>query len=89
MYYYYFRRVLGWDVWWKRFVTQFQIIQFSASAMMYFATLYLLAEGGKCAGFWTLHFNLLFNMTLLYQFVGVLGGGKPKASKSSKDAKQL
>ena len=27
MYYYYFRRVLGWPVWWKRYVTTFQIVQ--------------------------------------------------------------
>ena len=27
MYYYYFRRVLGWPVWWKRNVTTFQIVQ--------------------------------------------------------------
>ena len=30
MYYYYFRRVLGWPVWWKRYVTTFQIVQVRA-----------------------------------------------------------
>ena len=77
MYYYYFRRVLGLPVPWKRFVTQFQIVQFGTSALCYVVTLGLLASGAECSGALALVFNFLFNMTLLYQFFGVLGGGKP------------
>mmetsp|Transcript_40318 Transcript_40318/g.86025 ORF Transcript_40318/g.86025 Transcript_40318/m.86025 type:complete len:250 (-) Transcript_40318:155-904(-) len=76
MYYYYFLRVLGWSVWWKRFVTQFQIIQFATSAMCYVATLWLLANGAGCAGSRAMVFNFVFNMTLLFQFVGVMRAGR-------------
>ena len=79
MYYYYFRRVLGWPVWWKRYVTQFQLVQFGSSAACGVVTLYLVAvRGDACAGKGALLFNFAFNMTLMYQFFGVLGP-KPKA----------
>ena len=81
MYYYYFRRVLGLPVPWKRFVTQFQIVQFGTSALCYVVTLGLLASGAECSGALALVFNFLFNMTLLYQFFGVLGGGKPSGKQ--------
>ena len=79
MYYYYFSRVLGWPVWWKRYVTQFQLVQFGSSAACGVVTLYLVAvRGDACAGKGALLFNFAFNMTLMYQFFGVLGP-KPKA----------
>ena len=80
MYYYYFRRVLGLAVPWKRFVTQFQIIQFGTSLLCYLATLKLIfVDGAECSGTRAMVFNLVFNMTLLYQFFGVLTKGGPPA----------
>ena len=35
----------------------------------------------SCAGTRVLVFNFVFNMTLLYQFFGVLGPGKKKESQ--------
>ena len=53
--------------------------------MCYVVTLSLLASGADCAGTRVLVFNFVFNMTLLYQFVGVLGGGrKPKGPEGAK-----
>jgi len=78
MYYYYFRRVLGWPVWWKSYVTKFQIVQFTVSALCYLVTLALLSSGEQCAGARVLVFNFVFNMTLLYQFFGVMRQGRKK-----------
>ena len=76
MYYYYFRRVLGWPVVWKRHVTKFQVVQFGTSFVCGLVTLALLLGGAQCAGMWPLAANFVFNMTLLQQFLGVLGKGK-------------
>ena len=51
MYYYFFRRVLDLPVPWKRFVTQFQIVQFGTSLVCYFATLKLIfVDELPCSG---------------------------------------
>ena len=74
-----FRRVLSLPVPWKSLVTQFQIVQFGTSGLLGMVTLtLLLGYGEKCAGPRFLLFNFAFNMTLLYQFVGVLSGGRSK-----------
>jgi len=82
MYYYYYCRVVGKDVWWKRYVTQFQIVQFATSLGCYVVTLYLIYSGAECAGTRALALNFVFNLTLLHSFVGVLNtGSKAKAAK--------
>ena len=83
MYYYYFRRVLNLPTPWKSLVTQFQIVQFGTSLVCFVATLKLLfVDGAQCSGISAMLFNLVFNVTLLYQFVGVLTKGA-KSAKSS------
>jgi hypothetical protein len=71
MYYYYFRRVLGWPVPWKALVTQFQIVQFVFSLACFCVTATMLVRGASCAGVRALFCNLVFNVTLLFQFFGV------------------
>lgn len=79
MYYYYFRVVLKLETPWKRYVTKFQIIQFGFSLCCFVVTAGMILSGSKCEGTRALAFNLVFNVTLLFQFVGVLGsGGKKK-----------
>ena len=84
MYYYYFRSVLKLPTPWKRFVTKFQIIQFSISLGAFLVYLWLAFGPPRavCEGQRALLFNLAFNVTLLYQFVGVLGknGAREKAA---------
>jgi hypothetical protein len=80
-YYYYYLRVIGRDVWWKRYVTKFQIVQFCTSAALGCVTLFLVAgQGAECAGLRSLLLNFAFNMTLLQQFVDVLRAN-PKRGK--------
>ena len=73
---------MGWPVWWKRFVTQFQIVQFVSSLVMFAITMTYYASGADCAGTYALGFNLFFNVTLLYQFFGVLGT-KPRSAQAT------
>ena len=59
--------------------------QFGTSACVGMVTLAMLASGTDCAGPRVLMFNFIFNMTLMYQFFGVLGGGgKPKGPEGAK-----
>lgn len=80
MYYYYYLRSKGKKVWWRRHMTQFQIIQFVTSFILVIGTITYVFKGKSCAGMYALVFNALFNVTLLYEFVGLL---KPR-SKSAK-----
>ena len=72
--------VLGLPTPWKAAVTQFQIVQFGTSLVCYVATLKLLFyDGLDCSGTRAMVFNLVFNVTLLWQFVGVLAKGRKAA----------
>ena len=58
-------------------------MQFGSSAACGVVTLYLVAVRGGMLGKGALLFNFAFNMTLMYQFFGVLD--QPRPSRSSFD----
>mmetsp|Transcript_11262 Transcript_11262/g.17990 ORF Transcript_11262/g.17990 Transcript_11262/m.17990 type:complete len:160 (-) Transcript_11262:1025-1504(-) len=74
MYYYYFLRSRGVkEIWWKSWITRIQIIQFVFS-MMCVVPWAVLVFGYKrqCSGYHATLFNLGFNASLLFLFLGVL-----------------
>ena len=84
MYYYYTLKASGVKyIWWKKWITTLQIVQFTFSAVNFGITMtYIFREGlSGCAGTTELFMNFLFNMVLLKGFVGVLGKGKKTKSK--------
>lgn len=76
MYAYYALKVLGKPTPWKRWVTRLQIVQFLTSLAMLSVTWTYYLKGNffseNCAGLMSMEVNIAFNMTLLWQFVGVL-----------------
>ena len=70
MYYYYTQRTLGVHLWWKRYITRLQIVQFLTGFASLAVTLWYMTDR-HCAGAWPLAFNLAFNAALLVQFLGV------------------
>ncbi|KAJ1640098.1 ELO family [Pavlovales sp. CCMP2436] len=71
MYYYFLLCTLGKPPWWKRYVTRFQILQFVTSLACFAWTTSLVVGGAACAGYSALLWSTGFNVTLLYQFVGI------------------
>merc|ERR1712085_13546 len=87
MYTYYGLQTLGVrDLWWKKYITQLQIVQFVTSFVCLLATLLYMsvlagASGSAssesvCNGFsaetyYSIWYNVAFNVTLLYAFLGV------------------
>lgn len=82
MYCYFLCCTLGSPPSWKRSVTRFQIVQFVTSLGCFAWTTGLVAlRGESCAGFNTLLCSTAFNVTLLYQFVGIAKkSARPKAA---------
>lgn len=76
MYAYYTCKILRWPTPWKSWVTRLQIIQFLTSFVMLSVTVYSYTNmdllNGQCSGMMTLWANIVFNTTLLWQFLGVL-----------------
>mmetsp|Transcript_114164 Transcript_114164/g.227188 ORF Transcript_114164/g.227188 Transcript_114164/m.227188 type:complete len:254 (+) Transcript_114164:138-899(+) len=76
MYAYYTFKIFQWPTPWKSWVTRLQIIQFVTSFAFMLVTLSRYANTGlsndQCSGMMTLWANLVLNVTLLWQFLGVL-----------------
>jgi len=87
MYAYYALKVLGKPTPWKRWVTRLQIVQFMTSLVMICITATYLKGSfvsDSCAGMVSLWLNIAFNMTLLWQFVGVLFTSAPNGQRQHK-----
>lgn len=94
MYQYYAARGMGLPTPWKRLITKLQIVQFATSFLLVGGFVYFTLQRrdtGGCAGTYALLYNLLFNATLLLQFVGVdkknaenARGAKGEASKKGR-----
>lgn len=82
MYYYYYLKCYDVEPPWKNYITGLQILQFMTSLFMFLVFLYVSWHREvSCKGTSALYFNLLFNVTLLFQFVGVFKKNtKPKSS---------
>eukprot|EP00441_Pelagodinium_beii_P032096 CAMPEP_0197634460 /NCGR_PEP_ID=MMETSP1338-20131121/10550_1 /TAXON_ID=43686 ORGANISM="Pelagodinium beii, Strain RCC1491" /NCGR_SAMPLE_ID=MMETSP1338 /ASSEMBLY_ACC=CAM_ASM_000754 /LENGTH=249 /DNA_ID=CAMNT_0043206329 /DNA_START=61 /DNA_END=807 /DNA_ORIENTATION=- len=84
MYAYYALKVLKIPTPWKKWVTRLQILQFITSAALFPMALSYIWDkpfGDRCAGTMSLYVNLVFNLTLLWQFVGVLFTARAPAEK--------
>lgn len=86
MYYYYALQVLGIkNIWWKKYITKLQIVQFSVSFLCFIGSCYIVASPESCNGFhaktyYSIWYNVVFNATLLYAFVGVAKTNSRKAN---------
>ena len=84
MYYYYFLVVWGVKPHWKRMVTKIQIIQFIISLAVLIGHIIVVLRGNVCRGEAALVFNALFNISLLYLFIGI----QKKSTLGSKSEKK-
>lgn len=79
MYYYFYLRSVNIKPWWRKYITMYQITQFVSSALLFLPTVYFLHRGDPCQGQYAMYLNLVFNITLLVQFVDL--SQKPSASE--------
>jgi hypothetical protein len=82
MYYYFYLKSVSIEPWWKSYVTTLQIVQFVTSLLLFCATLYFHFAIRPCKGMTQLLYNLVFNVSLLFGFIDVLGKGKRRQKKA-------
>lgn len=81
----YYLNASGRTVWWKKHITQLQIVQFVTSLLLFCATAFVHASrpaGEGCQGFSVLLYNLVFNSILLSQFFNVLSVNTKRERKA-------
>ena len=95
MYHYYAMQVLRVPTPWKRYITRLQIVQFLTSFFLLIGTLhFIFYEQKDCAGCgasgsYAFGFNILFNVSLLYSFLGVNKKYSNKPAPRLKDAQNI
>lgn len=82
MYFYFFMAEVGHRPPWKKLVTAIQIIQFTVSLLLFCYTMSLISTGRVCRGEYCLYVNLVFNVTLLAEFVTIFR--KPAGNRESR-----
>ncbi|KAJ3257909.1 hypothetical protein HK103_004200 [Boothiomyces macroporosus] len=88
MYWYYFASSFGWNVWYKKYITTAQIIQFILSFVMSIPYIYY-AKVNNCGGWNAYYFSMAVSGSFLMLFINFYRtsyGKKPKAEK--KDPKE-
>jgi len=71
MYYYYAISSMGYDVWWKKYITMFQIIQFVVDLIANFFGFFYYFQGYECSGplsSWIFGQSILFSFLVLFIF---------------------
>jgi len=68
MYYYYGMSSLGYRVWWKKYITVIQIVQFVTSLTVFSIPFGYLIQGRKCSGAisWLFSFAILLSFLILF-----------------------
>jgi len=71
MYHFYYLTSIGKkDLWWKKYITTIQIVQFAISFILSIPFVYYYTTGYNCLGFGAYIFSIGFNLSLLYLFSG-------------------
>jgi fatty acid elongase 3 len=68
MYYYYFASSLGWNVWYKKYITSAQIIQFMSSFVLSVVYIYY-HQAKNCPSWGVFLFGMSINFTFLALFI--------------------
>lgn len=89
MYTYYLLCGLGKRPWWKRAVTDCQIVQFVFSFCVSGVMLYYHFYGGGCCGIWGWCFNAVFNASLLALFLNFHSKNYQAKKNKNKDESML
>ncbi|KAK1404500.1 GNS1/SUR4 membrane protein family [Heracleum sosnowskyi] len=89
MYSYYLLCGLGKRPWWKRAVTDCQIVQFVFSFCMSGVMLYYHFYSGGCCGIWGWCFNAVFNASLLALFLNFHSKNYEAKKNKNKDEQLL